>query len=295
VAITENRIFQLALSRLSLTGLKRLANRHGRSIDSIATKSDAIQSVCSRFGPKDKHKAMKERLLAGRTSVSIFEFQNGINPSVKVNFNGATSSPSICYLGKKDDLHRGLIHIAWAILAGHANYIDSELDFKSDDEAVIIHSFYEPSKHALQVRANSNLAKKVKKEWARMNDQDPRTGLRDFGLSSINQVEQFAKKIGASLIKCQGEKFEGHGFKEVSGKKDPAIDDLADTRDYENFKETAFAKGVDIEIKEPPNAGLRVSFGLQSRTVVFKTTATEVSIRFVLRELRRYLDSDEHE
>jgi hypothetical protein len=282
--------FDLAILSCSVAELKRLARRYGKRITECRAKRDYVALLVAALTADQKNQALRNSLLAGRLSISLFQFRDDdIAFQPYENFQVANETPQIVRVGEEGDILENLVHIVWAVADGEACFTDVHLQLRSGRKAAVVDSFYDPRSRVLQVRTGSALAKKIGSEWARLADVDFENAIRRLGITTLPDLMDFAQVLGAVIDKCKGEKLEGAGFREVSGKRDSRFcDDLVGTGDFEAFTRETEPIEYDL-IFEWGEERAKLGVGLKTCSLVFRNGIGEGVIRYVYEKLEQFL------
>lgn len=280
--------FDIALTRLSTAHLKRIAHKFKKSDDSCESKEDYIDLLKSTMNDGQKLKALQDTILACRGSVTHFRFADGRSDFKLTTENGrATPHPKIIYVGKEGEFLDGLKLIQWSVSTGFIPYLDLDLRYRTVEGADVIHSFFEPKSGILQVRATIPMAKQVMGKWAELAKADPSSEVLTICIKNKDDLHKFSNKIGATIEKCTGRKLQSSGFDRISGTKHPNIPDLRGCSDYKQFLSEAEPESYNLAFALGGEK-FKISIGLKSGAIGFMTNATEVVVRFVYDELKKF-------
>ena len=284
----SNNPFDLALQRLPVVQMKRIAIKHEKSFSHCVAREDYVDLLRTTLSPAQKVQELRETVLAKRGALIHYKFVDAdVRVSPKAVSGPATDRPKIVSVGKLGELHDGQQLIQWAMKLGSLHYTDTELNLVVDGQAAVFDSFYEPESGVLQVRASIGFAKKIRREWAEQAEIDSVAGIAPLALTSKDEVHDFADLIDGSIEKCKGHKIKGKGFLKVSGEKNPTLSDLRGTDDYRDF--LAETVTTDFQIAFAHNgAPCKIGFGLESGSIVVLKNADEDVVQYVYHQLKKF-------
>lgn len=285
--------FVLALRQMSVAQLRRLAAQYKKSTTLCETRDDYVNRLSSAMSPPERLDAMRTFILAGQTSLTIYSLAGGTNEvepfAFEADFNGTASrEPSIVTVGDVGEIVEGQQHIQWAMVIGQENYLDVHLELQEEPKSIVVETFYEVATSYLQVRTNSQNAKKIATRWAKLVGIDFDTGVKKLSLTTVEDVHAFTKQLGGHIAKGSGDKLESGGFLEVTGKRHPNCPDLLDTPDYKEFLDSTDPKDIAIDFKHGEKE-YTISFSLRYGSLLFRAMTPEATIQHVYRELKTYL------
>ncbi|MGJ8635249.1 MAG: hypothetical protein ACSHX5_00185 [Phycisphaerales bacterium] len=280
--------FDTSIKTLSKRQLKRLAKIYKISHEADAGTQSLCNALTNGLNANQKLEALKDSVLAGRGSVAMRQFTNdSLFVEPQASDTKITREPTIISVGEFGQIWPGQQHILWAALTSKNTYLDKNLKIRSDDEADIFHSFYEPETGILHIRANATIARRIERSWAEHCDIDLDEGLKPIGFDAPDRVHRFATQIEAVVKKCKGDLHESRGFLNISGTKHPDTEDLIDSDDYKDFLDRADATDLDLECyigDELVSFGL----GLKSKSVAFRTYASESTVNYICSEIKQF-------
>ncbi|MEM6259148.1 MAG: hypothetical protein AAGI37_12610 [Planctomycetota bacterium] len=297
------RAFNLAIQRRSRKDLTSLMDLCGIPHGPELTRAELVRRL-KQHAPDNRRKlALQNTLLAGQTSLSIYQFvelerldvadnQDLILPGR--NFDVATGVPKIAEIGNVGDIVPNLQVIVWAIRIPEEHYIDLELKLKSEGQAAIIHSFYEPQSRTLQVRADARISGKIAVQWAELCGVPFVEHVQKLAITNRDDLHAFADQIDARIVKSTGEKRINTGFLRVSGELHPDGDDLLNTADYNEHVRITDPVDAVIEVRVGV-ARYRIGVGMKSESLVFRSKAPESLIQDIYEQLYAFYYRDDQE
>jgi hypothetical protein len=287
---STHNAFELAVQQLPLSLLRKLCLLNQLNTSHCTTRDDFVDTLRS-LNQKKRIEALKEFVLAGRLSMSIFQWDAANKtPKFKADFNGtATDTPSIVTVGKSGEINKDQIHVQWAVSAGQSAFLDPKLTLRVEPEAIVIDTFYDEASAVLQVRSNAALATRIARRWAEMNTVVYDTQVVRRGLSTVDEAEGFCDRLKGSVYKGTGDKLRGQGFRRVSGQRDQGVNDLRGTPDYKAFRDEVTMMETQIEFDHPSKHRNHLGIGLDSLSLVFVTAVDEEIIMYVYTALKKFL------
>jgi hypothetical protein len=281
--------FDIALKGLSKAQMMSMARSFEKKVPvkRTETKDDLAAYLRGTLNPRQKATALCTFMLAGRHSMSLFrcaELKGDV--SLEIDFKRATAKPQVIYCGTTGEVIEGQQLIMWAMLDGTCTYLNSALTIRSEPEATIISSFYDPTAKALQIRANQVGSEKIRRAFASLNDLSPESSIVRLRIRDRVEMEKFAALLKGRIVKCRGRRTQPRGFDVVSGENEDDID-LRGQPDY-----TAHVAATD-PIQEDlcfdfSGASVKLGIAFEAGSVVFRTGATEEIIQFVYGCLKQH-------
>lgn len=285
---TDRSAFELALLRLSVAQLKALCVKYRKRVPASGERQSFITALDNTMSEPEKLDAMRTFILAGKGSMSMVKFVERTEFAAEVNFvDHATLVPKIVHIGEPGKIFDGLTHLVWAVAAGNNSFIDRHLELNVDPEAEVIDSFFDHRAQVLQVRSGTSQVKRIQQQWAEMHDVDEEKGLLRIGLRDRDDFHAFVHQIGATVTRTKGRKLEGKGFEKISGELKPGYPTLIGTEDYDEFNKTAHTTDSDLQYQLGDDM-VKLSFGFEARSVVFRTLANEAAYQDVYAKLTHF-------
>lgn len=282
--------FDLAIRQLSTSQLRRIAVQNKKNISQCVTRDDYANLLTATMSKQQRLTALKESILAGRTSMALFKMDAKKNVAFHKDFKGLASPvPAIVTVGKVGEIVKGLQHVQWTMTDGQATFLDQHLELRVEPEAIVVDTFFDPDSRLLQIRGNHTVSRKIAREWARLHNVVFETHVRAQGLADLDDVHNFCDSLDGCVRKCTGDRLESKGFLRVSGMRAPGVPDLRGTDDYDSFVKMVDMVESQIEF-EHDGAAVVIGIGLQSRSIVFVTGVSEAVIDFVYDKLKSFLD-----
>lgn len=262
------------------------------------SREDCIDRLQRGAPDRVRRQELQTRLLSGRFSMSVFEFdfeEYEANPGIPApNFDGAVKTPSIVMVGEEGAILDGQCYVMWAVSAGEANYIDTDLVFRAEGKAQLIHSFYDPVNQLLQVRTNARLANKIVDQWTQLLGVHYEDCGRRLGITTIDQCHAFTDQLGGRVKACNGEARIINGFGQMKAKAHESVTELRGTDDFTNWTANYDAIDEDVEF-EFDDTTYKIGISLQSETIVFQTKVTESVVEYVRAQLIEFFENEEED
>lgn len=284
--------FELAIQRLSLQQLKKLAALFHKTKPADATREAFLNLLMSTMDRQEQLRAMREFVLAGQGSMTIVKLDDSADAGsgIEVGFNRATSNPQIVFMGEEGELFPGYQHIQWAMVTGSVTYLNTNLVYTQDTQAAVIESLWDIERGLLQIRASADVARKVYSEWARMHETD-RDHVTRLGLRDIDQAHRFYARIGAVVDSTKGNRINSQGIQKASGTRNPEFLTLVGTPDYTKFCDEHVITDTHVAF-EFDGSLVKLGFGFETVSTWFVNLVDERVYQHVYTELLDFLEEE---